>query len=113
MACKFLNAGGSGSTDGAVSCLNYLAMMKDRGVNIVATNNSWGGGGVSQALYDAIDAHRQRGILFITAAGNSNLANDTASFYPANYYLPNIIAVTATPSTHARASSPNFGTPTA
>jgi len=109
MACKFLNAGGSGSTDGAVSCLNYLAMMKDRGVNIVATNNSWGGGGFSQALYDAIDAHRQRGILFMAAAGNSALDNDTASFYPANYYLPNIIAVAATTSTDARASFSNFG----
>ena len=43
--------------------------MKDRGVNIVATSNSWGGGGYSQALYDAIDAQRQRGILFIAAAG--------------------------------------------
>src|SRR5436309_1048607 len=109
MALKFLNSGGSGSTDGAVSCLNYLAMMKDRGVNIVATNNSWGGGGFSQALYDAIDAHRRRGILFIAAAGNSNLDNDTASFYPANYYLPNIIAVAATTSTDARASFSNFG----
>src|SRR6058998_2039341 len=109
MACKFLNAGGSGSTDGAVSCLNYLAVMKDRGVNIVATNNSWGGGEFSQALYDAIDAHRQRGILFMAAAGNSALDNDTASFYPANYYLPNIIAVAATTSTDARASFSNFG----
>src|SRR5437867_6255085 len=109
MACKFLNAGGSGSTDGAVSCLNYLAMMKDRGVNIVATNNSWGGGEFSQALYDAIDAHRQRGILFMAAAGNSALDNDTASFYPANYYLPNIISVAATTSTDARASFSNFG----
>src|SRR5206468_11314023 len=87
IATKFLNSGGSGTTDGAVSCLNYLAMMKDRGVNIVATNNSWGGGEFSQALYDAIDAHRQRGILFMAAAGNSALDNDTASFYPANYYL--------------------------
>src|SRR5438552_13021875 len=109
MACKFLNAGGSGSTDGAVSCLNYLAMMKDRGVNIVATNNSWGGGGFSEALYDAIDAQRQRGILFMAAAGNSALDNDTVSFYPANYYLPNIIAVAATTSTDARASFSNFG----
>src|SRR5438046_5277798 len=109
MACKFLNAGGSGSTDGAVSCLNYLSMMKDRGVNIVATNNSWGGGEFSQALYDAIDAHRQRGILFMAAAGNSALDNDTVSFYPANYYLPNIIAVAATTSTDARASFSNFG----
>src|SRR5437867_4310832 len=109
MALKFLNSGGSGSTDGAVSCLNYLAMMKDRGVNIVVTNNSWGGGGFSQALYDAIDAHRRRGILFIAAAGNSALDNDTAPFYPANYYLPNIISVAATTSTDARASFSNFG----
>ena len=108
MACKFLGAFG-GTTAGAVSCLNYLATMKDRGVNIVATNNSWGGGGFSQALYDAIDAHRQRGILFIAAAGNSSLDNDTASFYPANYYLPNIIAVAATTSTDSRASFSNFG----
>src|SRR5437867_1751058 len=111
MACKFLGAFG-GTTAGAVSCLNYLATMKDRGVNIVATNNSWGGGGFSQALYDAIDAHRQRGILFIAAAGNSSLDNDTASFYPANYYLPNIIAVAAPTSTHSRASCSNFGSRT-
>ena len=71
MPCKFLDASGSGSTSGAIDCLNYVAIMKDRGVNIVATSNSWGGGGFSQALYDAIDAQRQRGILFIAAAGNS------------------------------------------
>ena len=96
MACKFLSAAGSGFTSDAVDCLNYVAMMKDRGVNIVATNNSWGGGGFSQALYDAIDAHRQRGIIFIAAAGNSALNNDSALFYPAAYYLPNVISVAAT-----------------
>jgi subtilisin family serine protease len=41
--------------------------------------------------------------------GNSNLDNDTSDFYPANYYLPNIIAVAATTSTDARASFSNFG----
>src|SRR5262249_14622039 len=93
----------------AISCLNYLAIMKDRLVNIAVTSNSWGGGGFSQGLYDAIDAHRQRGILFIAAAGNSNLDNDTSSVYPANYYLPNIIAVGPTTSTDARASFSNYG----
>jgi hypothetical protein len=43
--------------------------MKDRGFNIIATSNSWGGGDFSQALLEAIEAHRQRGRLFITAAG--------------------------------------------
>src|SRR6058998_985794 len=109
MACKFLNAGGSGSTDGAVSCLNYLAMMKDRGVNIVATNNSWGGGGFSQALYDAIDAQRQRGILFIAAAGNAGTNNDTSPTYPASYDLPNVISVASTTRTDALSSFSNRG----
>src|SRR5205814_7372636 len=51
MACKFLNASGFGSIADAVACLDYVRIMKDRGVNIVATSNSWGGGGYSQALY--------------------------------------------------------------
>ncbi len=112
LACKFLGAGGSGSTSGAIACLNYVATMKDLGVKIIATSNSWGGGGFSQALFDAIDAHRQRGILFIAAAGNSNLDNDTSLFYPASYYLPNVISVAATTRTDARASFSNFGSHT-
>jgi serine protease len=97
MACKFLNELGSGSTAGAIACLEYVAMMKDRGVNIIATNNSWGGREFSQALHDAIDAHRRRGILFVAAAGNNyGSDNDTTANYPSNYDLPNIIAVAAT-----------------
>jgi subtilisin family serine protease len=71
MACKFLDAAGFGSTAGAIACLEYVKTMKERGVNIVATNNSWGGGGFSQALFDAIQRHQQAGILFIAAAGNA------------------------------------------
>src|SRR4030043_1167309 len=41
MACKFLNSKGSGSTSGAIGCLEYIRNMKNRGVNVVATNNSW------------------------------------------------------------------------
>jgi hypothetical protein len=37
-------------------------------MNFVATNNSWGGGGFSQALKDAIDRANSAGILFIAAA---------------------------------------------
>ncbi|PYM95663.1 MAG: hypothetical protein DME04_04125, partial [Candidatus Rokuibacteriota bacterium] len=58
----------TGTTAGAIGCLDYVAMMKDRGVNIVATNNSWGGGDFSRGLFDAIAAHQQRGILFVAAA---------------------------------------------
>ncbi len=109
MACKFLDYFGSGTIADAIDCLNYVAMMKDRGFNIVATNNSWGGGGFSQALYDAIDAHRQRGILFIAAAGNAALDNDSSPFYPARYNLPNVIAVAATDRFDGLADFSNYG----
>jgi subtilisin family serine protease len=109
MACKFLDSSGAGFDSDAIACLEYLAMMKDRGVNIVATNNSWGGGGYSQALFDAIDLHRQRGILFIASAGNSGRDADLRRQYPSNYYLPNIIAVAATDRNDALASFSNFG----
>jgi subtilisin family serine protease len=109
MACKFLNSSGSGTTDGAVRCLDYVARMKDRGVNIVATNNSWGGGGFSQALRDAIAAQRQRGILFITSAGNSGRDNDAIETYPANYDLTNVISVASTTRSDLLSSFSNFG----
>jgi hypothetical protein len=114
MACKFLGADGSGSNADAATCLDYIADMKDRGENIVATNNSWGGGGYSQALYDAIDGQRQRGILFIAAAGNGGFDgigddNDSYPFYPSSYQLPNVIAVAATTRTDALTSFSNFG----
>jgi len=45
MALKFLDAGGSGTVADAIEAINYATMMKrDYGVNIRATNNSWGGG---------------------------------------------------------------------
>src|SRR3989441_4558242 len=109
IACKSLGATGSGTTADAIDCLEYVKLMKDRGVNIVATSNSWGGGGFSQALYDAIGAHLQRGILFIAAAGNAKSDNDTTPFYPAAYYLPNVTSVAATTRTDALASFSNFG----
>ncbi len=114
MACKFVNASGSGTTEKAIDCLEYFKVMKDRGFNIVATSNSWGGGGFSQALFDAIDAHRQRGMLFIAAAGNGNffgigLDNDATPFYPCTYYLPNIICVASTTRTDARSTFSNYG----
>ncbi len=109
VGCKFLSNGGFGTDDAAIECLQYLAALKDRGVNLVATNNSWGGAGFSQALMDAIESHRQRGIVFIAAAGNAATETDMVSFYPANYDLPNIVTVAATDPSDARAVFSNYG----
>ena len=61
------------NTHAAIACLNLIKQLKDSGVNIVATNNSWGGSDASQALQDAIEATMQDGVLFIAAAGNDFL----------------------------------------
>ncbi len=108
-ACKFLGADGRGTIADAVACLDYLAQMKDRGVNIVASNNSWGGGLPSRALSDAIAAHRQRGILFVASAGNNGHNNDVAAALPCSYDQSNIICVAATDHNDVRASFSNTG----
>jgi len=53
--------------------------------DFVATNNSWGGGGYSQALLDSIVYGAREDILFVAAAGNNSANTDTSAFYPSNY----------------------------
>ncbi len=109
IACKFLDYSGSGNLADAIECLTYAAMMKDRGENIIVTNNSWGGNGFSQALADAIDTHKRRGILFITAAGNSGADSDLNPTYPSGYFLPNILSVASSDRHDMLASFSNTG----
>jgi len=96
LPCKFLNADGGGDTSWAIRCLDVVKQLRDSGVNIVATNNSWGGGDFSQALMDAISAQMQDGILFVAAAGNDFSDNDLMPAFPASMALPNVISVAAT-----------------
>jgi subtilisin family serine protease len=115
---KFLGANGSGSTSAAVSALNYAVMMRAKyGFNVRLTSNSWGGGGFSQAMADAITASGNAGQLFIAAAGNGGADqvgdnNDVVANYPSNYANDNLIAVAATDSRDARASFSNYGATT-
>ena len=101
---KFLNAQGSGSTSNAIKALQYAT-----GEGIRITNNSWGGGGYSQALYDAIAGARAAGGLFIAAAGNDSFDNDLLPHYPSSYDLDNVIAVASTTSTDGMSSFSNYG----
>ncbi|MBD2144597.1 S8 family serine peptidase [Sphaerospermopsis sp. FACHB-1194] len=104
MPLKFLDDTGSGSTSNAILAINYATA---KGVKI--TNNSWGGGGYSQALYDAINAAGQAGALFIAAAGNSSANADINPMYPAAYNLANIISVASTTNTDSLSSFSNYG----
>jgi thermitase len=119
---KFLGRNG-GTTANAVKAVDYLTGLKLRhGINLVATNNSWGGGGFSQALLDAINRGGDAGILFIAAAGNGGRDgvgdnNDTTASYPSNYVCKStsgdcVIAVAAITSSGAKSGFSNYGATT-
>ncbi|MFM9134939.1 MAG: S8 family serine peptidase, partial [bacterium] len=120
---KFLGASG-GSTTGAIRAIDYMTDLKTRhGLNIVATSNSWGGGGYSQALVEAINRGGDAGILFVAAAGNSALNMDSTNSYPAGYSCSTtaantprgwdcIVSVAAIDSAGKLASFSNYGATT-
>jgi len=101
---KFLTASGSGSLADATKAIQYATMMK---VNIMS--NSWGGGGFSQTMFDAIKEAQAKGILFIAAAGNDSQNSDNSAHYPAGYQLDNVFAVAATTNLDTLASFSTYG----
>jgi subtilisin family serine protease len=110
---KFLGPNGGYISD-AIDAENYFVHLKTLHpeLNIVALNNSWGGGGYSQAMQDAITRATNANILFIAAAGNGGYDqvgdnNDAAPFYPASYN--NTIAVAAIDSSGRLAPFSNYG----
>lgn len=108
--CKFLNSGGSGSTSDAIICLEYAIDMKDNyGVDLRMTSNSWGGGGFSQGLSDAIAASGADNMLFIAAAGNNGSNTDVSPHYPSSYDLDNVVSVASTTHDDALSSFSNYG----
>ena len=118
ISTKFLGTNG-GSTSNAVRALDYLTNLKSRAlnpVNLIATNNSWGGGGNSAALLDAINRSGDAGMLFVAAAGNSTANNDVTESYPSNYLCTKglrtsdcVIAVAAINSAGALAGFSSYG----
>lgn len=99
---KFLGANGSGDTADAVHAIDYAVA---RGAKILS--NSWGGGGASQLLDDAIQRAVNKGVIFIAAAGNNAQNIDTAPTYPANY--ANVIAVGSSDAVDGKSSFSNYG----
>ncbi|CAA9242544.1 MAG: Serine protease, subtilase family, partial [uncultured Chloroflexia bacterium] len=111
---KFLGRNG-GTTANAIKAVDYFTDLKTRhGLNIVATNNSWGGGGYSQGLFDAIQRANNANILFIAAAGNGDrkgngINNDSSPHYPSSYTNANIISVAAIDNVGSKTTWWNYG----
>ena len=115
MALKFLGADGSGTLSGAVAAVNYATKMRATyGVNVRVTNHSWGTGGYSSSLYDAMKKAGTSGILAVAAAGNggddgAGDDNDVTPSYPASFDLDCVVSVAATDHNDRLASFSNYG----
>lgn len=112
ISAKFLGNNG-GTTADAVLAVDYVTDLKVlHSLNLVASNNSWGGGGFSQALQDAITRAGQAEILFVASAGNSAQNSDVSPSYPAAYNNANIISVASIDANGALSGFSNFGATT-
>lgn len=111
IGCKFLAADGFGSTANAIKCINYLVALKNSGVNLRVINHSWGGGGYSQALKDAIQASEDAGILSVIAAGNglTNRDVDANPEYPGSYDNEGILTIANTTRTDSLNVQSKYG----
>ena len=116
MTIKIYDNDGFGTTAAMlINAYNYVRMMKNRGINIRVTNNSYSGCdeacGYDQATKDALDAMGDAGILNVFAAGNNNANNDTAAApaYPATYTSPSVLAVASSTSTDSRSGFSSWG----
>lgn len=123
MALKFLGADGSGTSADAIAALNYATEMRQSGVDIGVTNNSYGGDPYSSVFHNALVQNRDSGMLFVAAAGNGDwlgraINNDSTPFYPASYNTDdssttadedNVISVAASDSSDNKASWSNYG----
>jgi thermitase len=98
---KFLSADGSGTLSDAIKAIDWAVSQKAK-----ILSNSWGGGGYSAALEQAIGAACESGALFIAAAGNESASKPS---YPAAYKLPCVLSVAAVGQDDKLASFSNYG----
>lgn len=107
VAIKAFDSSGSGTDADCIEAIEYATEV---GADVV--NCSWSGGGTGQgdALSDAIAAN---GALFACATGNESKDLDsvavTETVFPAEYDLPNVIAVAASDNRDAVTDFSNYG----
>jgi subtilisin family serine protease len=103
---RVLGASGSGSWEGVVNGVNYVAGNAASGD---VANMSLGASGSNATLENAIKTAASKGIRFTIAAGNSDL--NAANYTPARTEGTNIYTVSAIGSNDCIASWSNWGSP--
>jgi subtilisin family serine protease len=95
---------GYNNLQNTVRAIYYAVKM---GAQII--NYSGGGAEPSTSEKAAIEYARQRGVLFVAAAGNDGHNNDIFPYYPASYGLDNIISVASVDKQNQLLPSSNYG----
>ncbi len=110
MCVRFLGAMGGSSVD-ASRAIDYATSKK---VDIMS--NSWGGGGESKLIQDAIAGAQKAGVIFLAAAGNDGKNTDVDKNFPSGYKkdskgnpIKNIITVGASDNLDNPAAFSNYG----
>ena len=99
---RALDAAGNGSDSDIAAAFAYAGQ---KGIPVV--NASLGGEGASQLLTDSMASYPNT--LYVIAAGNSALDNDSTAIWPCNAPAPNIICVGASTQDDAMASFSDYG----
>ena len=105
---RFMDANGDGLVSNAVLAINYAVA---RGAKVI--NASWGGGGCTRTLQQAILNAGAKGVMFISASGNGDsvgrgLNLDTSPVFPAAYGISTQITVGSSGSTDVMSGFSNY-----
>lgn len=106
---KFMNERGLGSVSGAMEALEYVKVLRRRGIPISVTNNSWGGAPYSDDLNSLISELGALGIAVVVASGNAGRNIDSRPEYPASFEYDYVISVGAVNDRDKLAGFSNYG----
>ena len=109
MAIKFLDDDGSGYGSDEISAYHYINKALDLGVDVVAINNSWGGGYSSEIFEKLVDIVGKKGAVSVCAAGNSSDDNDEYGDFPSNIDSEYVLSVAAANEKGELATFSNYG----
>lgn len=109
VAVRVLDCSGNGTDSGVIAGVNWVT--SDHAAGQPAVANMSLGGGISQALDDAVNAAINDGVTFAVAAGNGDqFGNPLNACDGSPSRVANAITVSATNSSDAKQSWANYGT---
>jgi len=111
---KFISATNKGPNGKLLKALDWVLRIVGEGVNVRVVNDSgtWGGTAYSSTIADRLQQLSDKGVLFVSAAGNTKMNLDTSVRYPCSYQAASEVCVTATDQNDALWPKSNRGAST-